>query len=308
MGAVTLGVDLGAPTAALRVSATELALAGGLTVTADGGIDANGQWSGSVTLGPSGRPGPAGSPQLRISAGPSGAAVGLHLGGLAQADLSLWPLPSGSSVAGLLPAAAAMFAGMLARDLIGAVRDLDQARLDPVLDFLGLLDGSGATATVRLPTGLVADPAGWLGRALAGQGLDPDRVASLVERRPGARRAARRRARHAAAAARRRAHRGAGRRGRPRRHARGHRGRRRPARGVQRRADHPLRRRAAGASPHGGRRASGRDSGAAARPDRVRPDRGAGVRQREHRPALPVRAGPGIAHLGRRHRRAAARP
>ena len=112
VGAVTLGVDLGAPTAALRVStATELALAGGLTVTADGGIDANGQWSGSVTLGPSGQPGPAGSPQLRISAGPSGAAVGLHLGGLAQADLSLWPLPSGSSVAGLLPVAAAMFAG-----------------------------------------------------------------------------------------------------------------------------------------------------------------------------------------------------
>ena len=181
VGAVTLGVDLGAPTAALRVSATELALAGGLTVTADGGIDANGQWSGSVTLGASGQPGPAGSPQLRISAGPSGPAVGLHLGGLAQADLSLWPLPSGSSVTGLLPAAAAMFAGVLARDLIGAVRDLDQARLDPVLDFLGLLDGSGATATVRLPTGLVADPAGWLGRALAGQGLDPDRVASLVD-------------------------------------------------------------------------------------------------------------------------------
>jgi len=181
VGGVTLGVDLGAPVAALRVSAAELALAGGLTVTADGGIDANGQWSGAVTLGPSGPPGPAGSPHLRISAGPSGPAVGLHLGGLAQPDLSLWPLPSGSSVADLLPAAAAMFAGVLARDLIGAVRDLDQARLDPVLDFLGLLDGSGPTATVRLPAGLVADPAGWLGRSLAGQGLDPDRVASLVD-------------------------------------------------------------------------------------------------------------------------------
>ena len=180
VGGVTLGVDLGAPTATLNVSASGLALAGGITVTADGGIDATGQWSGSVVLGPGGAPGGAGglAPQLRISAGPS---VALHLPGLAQADLSLWPLPSGSAVAGLLPAAAAMFAGVLARDLIGAVRDLDQARLDPVLDFLGLLDGSGATATVRLPAGLVADPAGWLGRALAGQGLDPDRVASLVD-------------------------------------------------------------------------------------------------------------------------------
>ena len=183
VGGVTLGVDLGAATAALHVSAPGLALAGGITVTADGGIDATGQWSGSVALGPGGEPGASGvpAPQVRISAGPAGPSVALHLPGLAQADLSLWPLPSGSSVAGLLPAAAAMFAGVLARDLIAAVRDLDQARLDPVLDFLGLLDGSGATATVRLPAGLVADPAGWLGRALAGQGLDPDRVASLVD-------------------------------------------------------------------------------------------------------------------------------
>jgi hypothetical protein len=181
VGGLTLAVDLGAPTAALHVSAASLALAGGITVTADAGIDAQGHWSGSVTLAPSGPPGPAGRPQLSISAGPAGPAVGLHLGGLAQADLSLWPLSSGAAVAGLLPAAAAMFGGMLARDLIGAVRDLDQARLDPVLGLLGLLDGSGATATVRLPAGLVADPAGWLGQALAGQGLDPDRVASLVD-------------------------------------------------------------------------------------------------------------------------------
>jgi hypothetical protein len=184
VGGVTLGVDLGATTAALRTStaAAGLALPGGLTATVDGGIDAQGHWSGSVTLAPSGPPGPAGTPQLQIAAGPAGATVGLHFaGGLAQGDLSLWPLPSGSSVAGMLPVVAALFAGQLARDLIGAVRDLDQARLDPVLEFLGLLDGSGATAQVRLPAGLVTDPGGWLGRTLAGQGLDPDRVASLVD-------------------------------------------------------------------------------------------------------------------------------
>jgi hypothetical protein len=186
VGGITFGVGLGAPTAALHVStaAAGLALPGGITVTVDGGIDAQGQWSGSATLASSGPPGPAGSPQLLISAGPTGAAVGLHLSnglpGL-PADLSLWPLPSGSSVAGMLPVAAALFAGQLTRDLIVAVRDLDQARLDPVLEFLGLLDGSGATAQVRLPAGLVADPGGWLGRTLAGQGLDPDRVASLVD-------------------------------------------------------------------------------------------------------------------------------
>jgi hypothetical protein len=183
-GGIALGVDLGAPTAALHVStaAAGFALPGGVTAAVNGGIDAQGHWSGSATLAPSGPPGPAGTPQLRIAAGPAGATVGLHFaGGLAQADLSLWPLPSGESVAGMLPVAAALFAGQLARDLIGAVRDLDQARLDPVLEFLGLLDGSGATARVRLPAGLVTDPGGWLGRTLAGQGLDPDRVASLVD-------------------------------------------------------------------------------------------------------------------------------
>ena len=148
---------------------------------------------------------------------------------------------------------------MLARDLIGAVRDLDQARLDPVLDFLGLLDGSGATATVRLPAGLVADPGGWLGRTLAGQGLDPDRVASLVD-------AVRELAGLPAAAhgtlplplgAALTAGPGAG--GGLAVTLAVTDGRRRPARGVQRRADHPLRRRAAGASLS--RRPSGRQAG-----------------------------------------------
>ena len=193
VGGVTLAVDLTAPVAVLRVSAPAggLALAGGLTIDADMTVDASGAASGSASLAPSGPPGPAGRPELRISAGEgSGTVVGLHIdGGLAglPSDLSLWPLPSGASVAGALPLAAALFAGMLARDLLTALRDLDPGRLDPVLDFLGLLDTSATAGgapqppAVRLPAGLIADPGGWLGRTLGGQELDPDRIASLVD-------------------------------------------------------------------------------------------------------------------------------
>jgi hypothetical protein len=193
LGGVTLAVDLAASTASLRVStvADGLELPGGLTLILDASLDAQGHWSGSAALAPSGAPGPAGRPSLRIAAGSGSAGSGsagptldLHLdGGLAglPSDLALWPLPSGSSVAGMLPVAAALFAGQLAGDLIAAVRELDPAHLDPILTYLGLLQGTGPAAQVRLPAGLVADPGGWMGRALAGSGIDPDRIASLVD-------------------------------------------------------------------------------------------------------------------------------
>ncbi len=114
----------------------------------------------------------------------SGPTLGIQIdGGLAglPAGLPLWPLPSGSSVAGMLPVAAALFAGQLAGDLLAAVRDLDPAHLDPVLTYLGLLEGTGTAAKVRLPAGLVADPGGWLARSLAPSGIDPDRIAGLVD-------------------------------------------------------------------------------------------------------------------------------
>ena len=122
---------------------------------------------------------------MRIAAGSgSGPTLDIQIdGGLAglPADLSLWPLPSGSSVAGMLPVAAALFAGQLAGDLLAAVRDLDPAHLDPILTYLGLLEGTGTATQVRLPAGLVADPGGWLARSLAPSGIDPDRIASLVD-------------------------------------------------------------------------------------------------------------------------------
>jgi hypothetical protein len=182
-GGITLAVDLAAPTAVTHVftQAGGISLQGGLTVTVDGTVDAQGHWHGTASVAPSAPAGPAGSPSVRITSGSgSGPTVDLVItGGLPgmPTDLSLWPLPSGSAVAGMLPVAAELFAGQLARDLVAAIRDLDPSVLDPVLTYLGLLQGT----QVRLPAGLVGDPAGWLGRALAGSGLDPDRIASLVD-------------------------------------------------------------------------------------------------------------------------------
>ena len=186
LGGVTAAVDLAAPTASLRLStvAEGLELPGGLAATIDAAVDAQGHWVGSFALAPSGPPGPAGRPSLRVATGPAGATLDIHIDdGVAglPADLSLWPLPSGSAVAGMLPVAAMLFAGQLARDLIAGIRELDPGHLDPILTFLGLLDGTGADARVRLATGLVADPGGWVRHALGGSQLDPDRVASLVD-------------------------------------------------------------------------------------------------------------------------------
>lgn len=186
LGGVTFAVDLAAPTASLRVSTANagLELPGGLTAILDATVDAQGHWNGSIALAPSGEPGPAGRPALRIAAGAAGPTVDVRIdGGLAglPGDLSLWPLPRGASVAGMLPTAAALFAGQLARDLLTELRALDPDHLDPILTYLGLLEGTGSTARVRLAAGLVTDPGGWLRRALGGSGIDADRVASLVD-------------------------------------------------------------------------------------------------------------------------------
>ena len=180
---ITLSVDLAGPTSIVHVFTQPggVTLAGGLTIMVDGTVDAQGTWHGSATVGPAALTGPAGSPSVRIASGTgTGPKVDVVItGGLPgmPSELSLWPLPSGSSVLGMLPVATELFAGQLARDLIAAIRELDPAVLDPVLTSLGLLQG----AQVRLPAGLIADPAGWLGHALAGNGLDPDRIASLVD-------------------------------------------------------------------------------------------------------------------------------
>jgi large repetitive protein len=187
-GGVAFTVDLATPTASLRVATASpgLELPGGLTFDLDATVDAQGHWSGSAAVGPSGPPGPAGRPMLAIAAGSGsgGATVAVQIeGGLGgmPGSLSLWPLPSGSAVAGMLPLATMLFAGQLARDLLSAIRGLDQAQIDPLFGGLGLLDGSGPSAQVRLPAGLIADPGGWLLRALGTSGLDADRVAGLLD-------------------------------------------------------------------------------------------------------------------------------
>jgi hypothetical protein len=182
---ISLTLDLAAPTPSLHVAtaSTGVVLPGGLALALDATVDAAGHWSGSAGIQPSGPPGPAGTPELQITAGaPPTIEVVIH-GGLPglPSQLSLWPLPSGAAVAGMLPAAAVLLAGQLARELLEALRELEPTLLDPVLTGLGLLDTSTPTPTVRLAAGLVADPGHWLLSALGGTSLDPDRVAGLLD-------------------------------------------------------------------------------------------------------------------------------
>lgn len=182
-GGVTFALDLGTPTATLHVStaAGGLALPAGLTLSLDTSVDAQGHFSGSGALTAAGGAGPAGSPSLRIAAGPT---VTIHVeGGVPglPSDLQLWPLTGGTPVAGLVKAATALFGGLLARDLLAALRARAGAVLDPLLTALALLDGTGAGAELALPSGLIADPGGWLARSLEGSGLDPDKVATLID-------------------------------------------------------------------------------------------------------------------------------
>jgi hypothetical protein len=182
---ITLTLDLAAPAASLNLATASagIALPGGLALALDATVDSAGHWSGSAGIQPSGSPEPAGTPELQITAGaPPSVEVVIH-GGLPglPSQLSLWPLPSGTAAAGMLPTAAVLLAAQLARDILEALRKLEPTLLDPVLTQLDLLDTATPTPTVRLPAGLVADPGHWLVTALGGTSLDPDRVAGLVD-------------------------------------------------------------------------------------------------------------------------------
>ncbi len=181
------------PTLRFATGADGVELPGGAAVAADLSVDTGGSWSGTLDLTSSGPPGPAGRPGLRFAAAAgSPPTLAVHIdGGLPglPTELPLWPLPSGGAVVDALPVAAALLLGELGRLVLTAARShvADPttgiaARLDPVLTFLGLLDGS-TPPRMRLPAGLFADPVHWLEHTFAGDGpgIDGERGALLVD-------------------------------------------------------------------------------------------------------------------------------
>ena len=182
----TFTLDLAAPSASLAITTGQsgITLPGGLALIVEATVDAAGHWSGSAGVQPSGPPGPAGTPELRITAASAGPTAQIVVeNGLPgfPSQLSLWPLPSGTAAAGMLPVAAMLLGGKLARDLLEGIRELEPTLLDPVLTCLGLLDAATPTPSIRLPAGLIADPGHWLIQALGGASLNPDQVAGLVD-------------------------------------------------------------------------------------------------------------------------------
>ncbi|MEM9561521.1 MAG: DUF6603 domain-containing protein [Actinomycetota bacterium] len=186
-----VGADPSDPTEATLTLATAgdgLAIGGGLTLDASIGVSVDGP-TASVEL--AARPGPAGQPVLRAVVDPTTAdgappvVVDVELrSGLPAlpAVVPLYPVPDGTALARLaglvVPAEVVRTALELARSGEPAVADL--------LDALGL---GRPDQPLRLPAGLLVDPAGWFLHdtvlGLAGGTPDPARLRALLRAAAG---------------------------------------------------------------------------------------------------------------------------
>lgn len=185
LGAITVRADIAART--LRVEAQAMTFDAGLSLGGSVTLDTAGhvgvQFSAALgtTVTANGRP------VLEVNTAPL--SVQLRWEGAGNAlptAISLAPTIDTQGLARLVATvvpAQALWAG------ITFIRSLQQpgatALVDPLLDALGLLEGSGADARVIIPTALLADPAHWLTHDTVlgntSQGLDAARLVSLVD-------------------------------------------------------------------------------------------------------------------------------
>jgi large repetitive protein len=184
LGALSVRADVAART--IRIQATALQLEAGATVDGSVELGRNGSVTaqGAIAFGEG--TAPNGRPVLAVVTTPL--AVRLLWEGAGNAlpvAIALAPKVDAPGIARLLATvvpAQMLWAGITFVRLLqpGAV-----ALIDPVLQAIGLLAGSGATGRVVVPTALLGDPAHWLTHEtvlgeLAG-GLDTARVKGLVE-------------------------------------------------------------------------------------------------------------------------------
>ena len=192
-----VGLQLGPLAARLRLQPWRLTL----QAQAEAGGAAGGllSWQAQMRLDASGLH----DAQLALGAGaPTGIGGGLRLTldqalnlalawqrpGAAEPDrFALWPTPN---VAALEGALTRLLPAELLRHLFENLRGLDataQPVIDAVLSLVGLLAPANASGQrrVRLPLGLLTDPAGWLAHAdalgLVSGGFDPARLIGLID-------------------------------------------------------------------------------------------------------------------------------
>ena len=192
-----LGVQLGPLAARLRLQPWRLTLqaraeAGGVTGgllswQAQMQLDANGLQGAQLALGAGLQTGIGGGINITLDQALQLALAWQRPGAPEPERIALWPTPN---VAALESTLTRLLPAELLRHLFENLRGLDETAqpvIDAVLSLLGVLAPANAAGQrrVRLPLGLLTDPAGWLAHAdalgLAGGGFNPARLVSLVD-------------------------------------------------------------------------------------------------------------------------------
>ncbi len=172
-GPATVVVDLAARSVTLEAPSGQ----GRFGWSAHLGLTTGGKdWS--VRLGADTDASPAGAAWLQL--GPGQASLHWHPAGSAPQDVALFPRLDAAAAVGVLLKLTPALLGASALEVLRSADETAQPVIDVALGAFGLLDGTTPEARVRLPLGLVHDPAGWLRHAgaLAGQ---PARLVALVD-------------------------------------------------------------------------------------------------------------------------------
>ena len=183
-GGLEIGLRLtGSRGLLLRTGPGGLPLASGLALEGSAELPAAGPPSATLRVGPAGPGGPGGSLALALAvepAAPRPVTLALHSTGPSGATTSaeLFPAPDTAALTAML---VRLVPAELVRLGLGFAAEAAPDAVEPLLVAVGLRGPDDPPGFVRHPAGLLADPLGWLRRALgSGAGLDGAAVQGLV--------------------------------------------------------------------------------------------------------------------------------
>ena len=184
-GGLEIGLRLtGSRGLLLRTGPGGLPLASGLALEGSAELPAAGPPSATLRVGPAGPGGPGGSLALALAvepAAPRPVTLALHSTGPSGATTSaeLFPAPDTAALTAML---VRLVPAELVRLGLGFAAEAAPDAVEPLLVAVGLRGPDDPPGFVRHPAGLLADPLGWLRRALgSGAGLDGAAVQGLVD-------------------------------------------------------------------------------------------------------------------------------
>jgi len=163
LGGLEAGLRLSAPRAlVLRAAAGGLPLAAGLALAGTLTLPADGRPAADLRLEPAGAAGPGGRFALRLHVDPAGAEpVRLALDTAPGTSAELYPQPDAVELTRLL---ARVVPAELTRLGLEVAAGAAPAAVEPLLEALGLRGAGDPPGFVRHPAALLLDPVGWLRR------------------------------------------------------------------------------------------------------------------------------------------------